>query len=170
MKFEKINKESINFLDSNNKLQTLNDDARDKVLNSLGRVDSEIDENTQSIHLTPTGFTADHFSSLRVDRTFATNVNGISFDGNTWKIEHADSIIINSQHILTDVDNFDIDSIRFRIISAESVRFSGEDGFILIENVTDSTFRIGNNIEITANDDVDYFIEDLAGNEIEKHF
>jgi len=162
--------EQISYGDNYNEIEDkskLDPIVRDRYLSEQNSkiVESSLSDGAEGIS-TDYGFTFRRFDSLRVDRTFFTNGIGFELNGNTMTIEHADTVIINNQDIITDTNNFQISPESFKIQDAESVRIATGAGFgnIYIENVTNSTFRNGNVLEITADDNINYTIEDYQGN------
>jgi hypothetical protein len=122
--------------------------------------------NAQNIRQENELLRIDSSSSFSVDQTFTTNAQGISYDGITLAIESADSVIIDSNNILTEVKELNLNSKRFKITKADTIRIGTDNGYIYIENVTDSTFRNNGVLEITADGNVNYTIEDTKGNEV----
>jgi len=122
--------------------------------------------NAQNIRQDNELLIIDSSNSFSVDQTFTTNAQGISYDGSTLAIEKADSVIIDSNNILTDINNLNLNSERFKIAKADTVRIETNNDYIYIENVTDSTFRNNGALEITADSNVNYTIEDTKGNEV----
>ncbi|MFW9817926.1 MAG: hypothetical protein ACFFEW_18600, partial [Candidatus Thorarchaeota archaeon] len=163
--FEQISyNDNYNEIEDKSKLDPI---VRDRYLSEQNSkiVESSLSDGAIGIS-TDYGFTFRKFDSLRVDRTFFTNGIGFELNGDTMTIEHADTVIINNQDIITDTNNFQISPESFKIQDAETVRIKTDAGFgdIYIENVTDSTFRNGNVLEITADDNINYTLEDYQGN------
>jgi hypothetical protein len=122
--------------------------------------------NAQNIRQENELLKIDSSSSFMVDQTFTANAHGISYDGSTLAIESADSVIIDSSNILTEVKKLNLNLKSFKIAKADTVRIGTDNGYIYIENVTNSTFRNNGVVEITTDGNINYTIEDLAGNEV----
>ncbi len=151
----------LNKLEKGTKIESINEGL--KITKDRKQINLN---NAQNIRQEKELLKIDSSSSFSVAQTFSTNAQGISYDGNTLAIESADSVIIDSKNILTEINNLNLNSKRFKIAKADTVRIGADSGYIYIENVTDSTFRNNGVLEITADGNVNYTIEDLAGNEV----
>ena len=104
--------------------------------------------------------------AYKTESIFVTKGSDVSYDAltDTLTIEHADSIIVNNLDILTDVNKFSSDPTYFKIKFAENVMFKSKNGFITLFNVSDTTFRSNQVVELTADNKINYNIIDYYDN------
>jgi hypothetical protein len=129
----------------------------EKKVSITGVKDGEINEDGS--------FDIKQADSIRVDNTFAVGASDISYRNNRLTIGHANSIVINTQNFLTDIFNFAQTPAQFFVKNAQSLRIGSSEGFITINNVIDTAFRVSDQVvDILPQTNVNYLIEDIAGN------
>jgi hypothetical protein len=76
--------------------------------------------------------------------------------------------VINAGNFLTDIFNFAQTPAQFFVKNAQSLRIGTHDGFITITDIVDTAFSVSDQVvQILPQTNVNYLIEDIAGNYID---